>query len=285
VSMARKNARALTVVVTGVCALVSDDAGSWTAVMPQAREATLGRNTDRGNSSIIPIHRPYLSVEMGSNVVFTKASRTPDLRFRSGDNLKGGPETAVFFLDDERLTIQADMTGVDQTSEQDSIVRLGAVCGSANRPTINNPDQVTARVQIGPGILQAGRLTPGYWTFEPPREGTDTVLSPRRWAQEVLLVYRLDGDVVSLESANPAKGPIRMQAEGDLRIEIGNASVEDIIKVGQHHHDTIDPHFELFYRLIGDHDGQLHIPHLAVAPSAIRPMSQLGSDCMPGTLP
>jgi hypothetical protein len=62
---------------------------------------------------------------MDSSVLLAKGSRTPDIRFRNGVEPKSGAETAVFFLDDEQLSIHGDMAPVEGIGNEDECAGIG----------------------------------------------------------------------------------------------------------------------------------------------------------------
>jgi hypothetical protein len=269
----------LTVVTTGVCALNKDSSGVWSVFIPQANAPTVTVNSPHHP---IPGHRPYLSVQLlnpGENL-FPGNVRQPNSVFSRKPPPKVTPQAtqwfAVFFLDDEWLSLKGARSQVNPPSGKipAEIVSMGEVCCIAAKalPTTGGKE-LTAHVELGSGDLQVGALTEDIMSFAPPREpcpGTTlpAVSGARRLAQEIILKFGFDSGALSFSKIKGQKEAIEFpNLARDVRIEIGNTPVEDILGVGIEQLGKVDTHFELLYNLIPrdagrlPHAGTPHVPH------------------------
>lgn len=298
----------LTVVTTGVCALAKD--GSiWSLFMPKGAETHPAVTAGHA----IPAHRPFLMLAVEpSDDFFPTAARQPDLYFETKGDQRYRRQ-AVFFLDNQSLTLKnaihppSPSTTPPASGEDGEIVSFGEVCcRAAMEKPVKDWDYLAAFLRLGESDLRPRKGTDKLWYFKSIKENCPKAVGAghqgsKRMAREVHLQFQVPATGFSLVSEPgdkklPAQGTIEFQKlTKDLKIEIGNAPVEDILQVGLPHDEKVDAHFELLYELMSrdktgrPHPVPLHLPYrddtAAVRPATSAKLRPSGSNCPPVTWP
>jgi hypothetical protein len=184
------------------------------------------------------------------------------------------------------------------------VVSFGQVCcyAATSAPT-KDWNSMSAFVQLGQSDLRPRKGTESLWHFKPNREECPKAVvaspaMPKRMAREVVLQFQVPATGFSLVS-EPGNKDLRLDRgtidfrnlTRNLEVELGNAPVEDILRVGIPHEENVDPHFELLYALMPrdglgrSHPGPPHVPYRDDA-AAVRPLPSGklrpgGSNCPP----
>lgn len=283
--------------VTGVCALWKNDK-KWVVLIPRADDP----QPAKGSPHVIPGHRPYLMVTLEDQEnLFPGNVRPPDFEFRRREQ-NAQKKTivaryAVFFLDDDRLTLEGVVPTKDSSpaTDEGEIVSFGKVCCLAENPPDERSPNLSTRVELEAGDLRPGLGTVKNWFFIPGREdecARDTLdkgQKKRRLARSADLLVKIAKNEAgfSFRAGRTDRTITFPDVKRDLHIEIGNAPVEDILLVGKVSMENIDPHFELLYKLMNiqrdPHLGPLHIPYTKDTTPEVRRAG--ASNCPPVTWP
>jgi hypothetical protein len=186
--------------VTGVCALWKKNKEKWIVLIPKADDPQAAK----GSPHVIPGHRPYLMVTLDDQEnLFPGDVRQPDFEFRrrekDTDKTVPAVRKAVFFLDDDRLSLEGVLptTNPPSTTDEGEIVSFGKVCCIAENPPDERSAYLGTRVELEAGDLRPGLGTKKNWFFIPNREdecARDTrnpSQEKRRLARSANLVFRV----------------------------------------------------------------------------------------------
>jgi hypothetical protein len=256
----------------------------------------------------IPAHRPYLKVGFNEEEdLISPAGRQPTFELRRRLLEDGFERHAIFLLDGARLSLdklEARPSNVPP-DKRAAVVSFSQVCRAAEHSDPDKSKYLAARVALRDGAIEGTKPTEKPWYFIPPIEKKPVEAPSQRregsipMARAAYLSYQLKGPRFSFSDEGvQAKSPIIFQnVKRDLIVEIGNASIEDILELNAGKTEEEDPHFELLYKLLNEkeivedknrprdaplpkHRGPLHIPY---ADSADKKPG--GSNCPPVTLP
>jgi|GEM_PF-5285448 len=258
------------VIFTGIIALISSASqnGSMTAIVVNAPAAAVA-----SDGSAIPPHVGWIMVEQA---LLAEGSATPD-RIVTHD----GVPAAVFILRGEEIRMNA--APADDLVLVDGLPSSGDVATAANRSFLHwaarmreiwpgehalnaaytesdpDPQLVSGRMLLSGGTLSTDYVGDRVWEFRPAAARNRV-----RHALAQQIAYGFDAvspEIVLKKFRSNDTRVIRLNG-GDLRIMVGNTPQEDIEPAGAHVHETVDHHFELYYRLFATPPASKPIPYL-----------------------
>lgn len=258
------------VIFTGIIALISSgQGGSMTAVVLNSPSAVVA-----SDGSSIPPHVGWIMIEQA---MLAEGSAKPD-RVLDHD----GVPAALYLLRGEEIRV-GGMPAQDLVLV-DGLPSSGETAVAANRSFLHwaarmreiwpgdhalNPAYLDSdpdsRLVSGRMLLSGGSLSTDYvgdrvWEFRPAAARNRV-----RHALAQQIEYGFDAagaaEIVLRKFGSEETRVIRLEGD-DVRLLVGNTPEEDIVPTGAHRHETIDHHFELYYRLFEAAPAFKPIPYL-----------------------
>jgi hypothetical protein len=254
----------LVVTFTGICAFYKDGSGKMIVLLPNnSKPCTI-------HGGVLPGHFAYikLSTSTPNTPLMTAIKRPAQIPFVKIEN-PAADEAALEILRGMKLALTPQTTVNDGFifTDSDDAIHMSKII---EYPAIDDclidsqfdPDErrIAARMDITRGIISVVRPDPqkvDVLEFKPRYNGTYR----RRFAQEIRwdlppAVY----DVAFSDIGEPSSGTTTLWTvdaqQYDIRIEIGNAPLEDAMfpEFASYSdiHEPVDLHFHLYYNLCKD---------------------------------
>ena len=258
------------VIFTGIIALISSapQNGSMTAVVLNAATASVA-----ADGTAIPPHVGWIMVEQAK---LAEGSAAPD-RVVTHD----GVPTAVYILRGEEIRLNA--APADDLVLVDGLPSSGETASAANRSFLHwaartreiwpgdhalnsayldadpDPQLVSARMQLSGGALSTDYVGERVWEFRPgPRNRVRHAL-----AQQIAYDLNAAGAIeITLRTFRSNAARVIRLKDGDAQLLVGNTPENEIESTAMHVHETVDHHFELYYRLFAAPPAEKPIPYL-----------------------